>query len=490
MSISKADTSVYKNFINGQWVAGRAEQWYQVINPGNTEETVGSFPLSTEEDVEQAVTAAHQAFQSWKKRTASERADYIIRFIDLLDGNKDRLATALCMEQGKPYKEALTEAVRGVKEMRYVVGEALRLEGLTLPSDRPGVTNTAMRVPIGVVAAITPWNFPVLTPLRKIVPALIAGCTVVLKPATPTPLTAVILMELFEGAGLPEGTVNLITGSGRKVGDALVGHPLVKGISFTGSTQVGRHINKLAAERFTKVQLELGGKNPVVVAEYANLERAAAEIVGSAYTNAGQRCTAISRLIVLEQHADALEQLIADKVKQYKVGNGMDSATQIGPVVSEDAIRTIQGYMKSAQEEGAAIILGGSRLTGGIYDKGYYFEPTVITQVTPEMKVAKEEIFGPVLVVIRVRSFEEALVVANNTEYGLTASIFTDKFEWAYDFTEEVDSGMIHINNGTISEGHMPFGGVKNSGLGVYSIGQTNKDFYTDLKVVYTQYKC
>lgn len=489
MSATQTETKVYKNFIHGAWVDGSTGEYYQIVNPGNTDDTVGSFPLSTVEDIDRAVVSAHEAFQSWRKVPASERAEYIYRFIALLDENKERLAEALCREQGKPYKEAFTEAARGVKEMRYVAGEAARLEGITLPSDRIGVTNTVVRVPIGVVAAITPWNFPILTPLRKIVPALIAGCTTVLKPASQTPLTAVILTELFEQAGLPAGTVNLVTGSGRKVGDALVSHPLVRGVSFTGSTHVGRSINKLAAENFTKVQLELGGKNPVVVADYANLERAAAEIVNSAYTNAGQRCTAISRVIVLERHAEQLEQLIVEKVKQYRVGNGMDLATQIGPVVSGDAVNTIQDYMKSAQEEGASIIIGGRRLTGGIYDKGYYVEPTVITQVTPEMRVAKEEIFGPVLVVIRVASFEEAVRVANDTEYGLTASIFTDQLEWAYDFTEDVESGMIHINNGTISEGHMPFGGVKHSGHGAYSIGQTNKDFYTELKVVYTQYK-
>lgn len=489
MGSTQTEIKIYQNYINGQWVEASGKEIYAVYNPGNTEEIVGQFPLSTEEDVEKAVISAHQAFQSWRKIQASERAEYIYRFIQVLDENKERLAEALCKEQGKPYKEAFTEAVRGVKEMRYVVGEAARLEGITLPSDRVGVTNTVVRVPIGVVAAITPWNFPVLTPLRKVVPALIAGCTVVLKPASNTPLTSVILTELFEQAGLPAGALNLVIGSGRQVGDALVSHPLVKGISFTGSTQVGRNINRAAAENFTKVQLELGGKNPVVVAEYSNLKHAAEQIVGSAYANAGQRCTAISRVIVLEKHAEELENYIIEKVKEFKVGNGMDPETQIGPVVSQEALSTIEAYMESAKEEGAAIVLGGKRLTGGKFDKGFYFEPTVITHVSPEMRVAKEEVFGPVLVIIRVESFEDALFVANHTEYGLTASIFTDKFEFAHDFTEDVESGMIHINNGTISEGHMPFGGVKNSGLGTFSIGGTNKDFYTEWKVIYTQYK-
>lgn len=489
MSSVQVETKVYQNYINGEWVEGSSSEVYHVNNPGNTNEVVGGFPLSTVEDVETAVLSSHHAFNSWRKKPASERADYLYKFIELLDDNKERLAEALCKEQGKPYKEAFTEAVRGVKEMRYVVGEAARLEGITLPSDRVGVVNNVVRVPIGVVAAITPWNFPVLTPLRKVLPALVAGCTVVLKPASQTPLTAVILTELFEKAGLPAGTVNLVMGSGRKVGNALVGHTLVKGVSFTGSTQVGRNINKIAAENFTKVQLEMGGKNPVVVADYTNLERAATEIVGSAYTNAGQRCTAISRVIVLENQAEELEKLIIEKVKALKVGNGMETDTEVGPVVSEDALTTIEGYMQTALDEGATIVTGGKRLTGPVFDNGYYFEPTVITNATPNMTVSKEEVFGPVLVIIRVESFEQAVHVANNTEYGLAASVFTDKFEWAHEFMEDVESGMIHINNGTVSEGHMPFGGVKNSGQGQFSIGQTNKDFYTELKAVYTQFK-
>jgi acyl-CoA reductase-like NAD-dependent aldehyde dehydrogenase len=489
MSMTKTEAKVYQNFINGEWVDGSSKETYQVYNPANTNELIGNFTLSTEEDVEKAVNSAHQAFNTWRKIPASERAEYIYRFIELLDQNKDRLGEALCKEQGKPLKEAVSEAVRGVKEMRFVAGEAVRLDGLTLPSDRKGVLNMVIRVPIGVVAAVTPWNFPILTPLRKIVPALISGCTVVFKPASNTPLTAIILMELFRKAGLPSGTVNLVIGKGRKVGDALVGHPLIKGVSFTGSTQVGRGIYQTAAKNFAKVQLELGGKNPVVVAEYGDLEGAAEQIVGSAYTNAGQRCTAISRVIVLEKHADELEKYIIDKVMRFKVGNGMDPETQIGPVASQDALDTIVDYMKVAEQEGANIVLGGNRLVGGIYVSGYYFEPTVITNVTSEMRVAKEEIFGPVLVIIRVNSFEEAVQVSNNTEYGLTASIFTDKMEWAYAFTDDVESGMIHVNNGTISEGHMPFGGVKNSGVGPYSIGGTNKDFYTELKVAYIQHK-
>lgn len=488
MNLTKAESKTYKNFIDGIWVDGSSREVYSVFNPADTSEHIGNFPLSTKKDVEKAVQSSYEAFQTWRKIPASERAEYVYSFIDLLWKNKDRLGKILCKEQGKPLNEAVTEVVRGVKEMRFVAGEALRLDGTTLPSDRRGVINMTIRVPIGVVAAITPWNFPVLTPLRKVLPALVAGCTVVLKPATQTPLTAVTLTELLEKAGFPRGTINLVMGKGGTIGKTLVEHPLVKGVSFTGSTRVGQRIYELAAKDFKKVQLEMGGKNPAVVAEYKDLKGAAAEIVKSAFANAGQRCTAISRVIVLEKHADELINYIIDQVRHYRVGNGMDPETQIGPVIGEEALNTIINYIKSAEADGAKVAFGGRRLTGDIYDKGYYLEPTVITDVTPDMKVAREEIFGPVLVIIRVTSTDEIIKVCNSTEYGLTATIFTDSRELVYRFIEDVESGMVHVNNGTISEGHMPFGGVKNSGVGPYSIGETNKDFYTDLKVVYYQH--
>ncbi len=489
MTIANAQTAVYRNFVNGEWVESNSEKYYKVYNPANIDELVGEFPVSTEDDVNEAVIYAHKAFQTWRKVPASRRAEYIYKFIDLLDENAERIGKALSKEQGKPLKEAVGEAKRGVNEMRFVAGEAVRLDGTTLPSDRENVVNVTERVPIGVVAAITPWNFPVLTPLRKMIPALISGCTVVLKPATDTPLTSILLTELLEKTGLPQGTVNLIIGKGRTVGDALVSHHLIKGVSFTGSTQVGQKIYETAAKNFSKVQLELGGKNPGVVAEYNDLEDAATQIVGSAFTNCGQRCTSISRVIVLEKHANELEKHILDKVKQFKVGNGMDPDVQLGPVVNQDALETLEGYMELANQEGAEIALGGERLTGDLYDKGHYFAPTVIKNVKPEMRIAKEEIFGPILVILRVQSFDEAIEVSNSTQYGLTASVFTDRMDWAYRFKDDVESGMIHINNGTNSEGHMPFGGVKNSGVGPYSIGDTNKDFYTELKVTYIQHK-
>lgn len=480
---------LYQNFINGKWVKPGSGEYYPVYNPAVKDEEIGRFPLSEEEDVESVVVSAEYAFQKWRKVPANERAKYIYRLIDILEEKKEYIGKLLCKEEGKPLSEAVSEVSRGPIEMRFIAGEAVRSAGVTLPSERPGVKNKAVRVPIGVVAAINPWNYPFLTPIRKIIPALVFGCTVIIKPAFETPLSAVLLTELIEKAGFPAGTVNLIIGRGSKIGNALVGHPLVKGVSFTGSTQIGRIINSTAAKTFTKVQLEMGGSNPVVVADYSNLEEAASQIVKGAYTNSGQRCTAIRRVIVLEKHADKLEDYIIKKVEQFKVGNGMDSNTQIGPLINQNAVDTMLMYIESAKNEGATIATGGNKLVGGIYDKGNYFEPTVITNVSPDMKVAKEEIFGPILVILRVNSFEEAISISNNTEYGLSAAIFTDRMDYVYDFMEEVEAGQIHINHQTSTDSYLPFGGVKNSGHGPFSKGSTNRDFYTDLKVIYTKYK-
>lgn len=479
----------FANFIDGVWVAPTGGEYYQLNNPGKNDEVLGSFPLAQPADVNKAVASAKTAFAEWGKMLPDQRAKYVYAFIDLLEKNVQRLGEVLCREQGKTLGESVGEVSRGVKECRYVIGEATRLEGMSLPSERPNVTNTVVRIPIGVVAAITPWNFPILTPLRKIVPALVAGCTVVFKPAYDTPLCGIELVKLFEEVGLPKGVLNLVIGSGSAIGDTLSGHPDVAGISFTGSTPVGRRINEKSASHFAKVQLEMGGKNPALVAEYSNLEFAATQICNAAFANAGQRCTAVSRVVVVESQAAALEKILAEKVHAYKVGYGMDKDTQIGPVVSEKAGKEIMDYIEAAKTEGATIATGGKRLTGGVYDKGFYIETTLITNVTPKMTVAVDEIFGPVLVVIRVKDFAEGLKVTNDTRYGLAACIFTDNHANIFDFMQHAEAGMVHINHGSVSESFMPFGGVKASGLGNFGIGATNKDFFTTWKVIYTQYK-
>lgn len=479
----------FANYIDGAWAAPTGDEYYTLNNPGKNDEALGSFPLSRPEDVDKAVVAAQKAFADWGKMLPDQRAKYVYAFIDLLDKNVQRLGEALCREQGKTLGESVGEVSRSAKECRYIIGESTRLEGMSLPSERPNVTNTVVRVPIGVVAAITPWNFPFLTPIRKIIPALVAGCTVVFKPAYDTPLCGIELVKILEQAGLPKGVVNLVIGRGSAIGDALSSHPGISGISFTGSTAIGRRINEKAASHFAKVQLEMGGKNPALVANFANLDFAATQICNAAFANAGQRCTAVSRVVALESQADAFENILIQKVSAYKVGYGLDKGTQIGPVVNEKAGNDIMGYIKSAQKEGARIAAGGKRLTGGAYDKGFYIETTLITNVTSSMAVAKDEIFGPVLVVIRVKDFAEGLHVCNDTQYGLATCVFTDNQAEIFDFMQGAEAGMVHINHGSVSESFMPFGGVKGSGLGNFGIGATNKDFFTTWKVIYNQFK-
>jgi len=478
----------FMNYIDGRWMEPSSSEYLKNYNPADPDDIIGEFPLSTKEDVGRAVESANKAFKEWSKLTVNEREVYINKFISALDAKKNEIGKALTRELGKTYKESLGEPSRGVIECRYILGEGQRMEGITMPSDRKGVVSVANRVPIGVVAAITPWNFPFLTPLRKIMPALVAGNTVVFKPALETPHCAVLIMELFEEAGLPAGVVNLVMGRGSEIGDELSGNPLVRGVTFTGSTAVGARINTMAATNFTKVQLEMGGKNPAIVANYKDLDFAASQLSSAAMALAGQRCTSISRVIVLKDQAEELESLLAEKVQKFVVGNGMNPEVTLGPIVNEKAGNDIMAYIQSAKNEGAVIKVGGKRLKGGEYDKGFYIEPTLITNVTPTMKVAIDEIFGPVLVVLRVDTFEEAMEVANDTKYGLAASIFTDDIEKMYVFMQGIESGMVHINHGTVTDGTMPFGGVKNSGLGAFSKGKTNKDFFTQYKVVYTKY--
>ncbi|WP_209124016.1 aldehyde dehydrogenase [Alkalihalobacillus sp. BA299] len=486
--LEKEQNKTYQNFINGEWKPSSSEETYPVSCPGKNNLVLGHFPYSTEEDVNLAVEAAHQAFQTWSQVPGPDRAAILLKFAQLLEDHLEELAFILSAEQGKVLAEARGEVGRAIKETRNVAGDAIRIEGTTLPSEKSNVTAAVKHQPIGVVAAIAPWNFPVVTPIRKIVPALAYGCTVVYKPASETPWTSIKIMELLSQAGVPNGVVNLVSGSGSKVGNPLINHPLVKGISFTGSTGVGTRLNEMAARRLVKTQLELGGKNPAVVLDYGDPNVVAKEIVGAAFACSGQRCTSISRVIVLKDKAKELVSAIKEQMNGLKVGPSWEPTSTIGPLVNKDQLETTLNYIKIGREEGATLELGGEVLSDGEMEEGNYVVPALFTNVTPEMKIAKEEIFGPVLSVLEVESFEEALDVANDVEYGLAASIFTNNLSLANRFVEGVESGMVHVNHGTASQAHVPFGGVKQSGYGAYSIGKTNKDFYTNVKVSYFQY--
>jgi aldehyde dehydrogenase (NAD+) len=369
-----------------------------------------------------------------------------------------------------------------------MAGEASRPAGLSFPSERAGSSCHTVSEPLGVVAAICPWNFPVVTPVRKIAPALAWGNTVVFKPASLTPWSAVYLMQLLERAGVPPGVVNLVTGAGSVVGDGLIQDARVRGITFTGSTRVGTHVYEAAARRLARVQLELGGKNPAVVVDCDDLDHAAREIVAAAFLCSGQRCTALSRVIVPEAQAGPLVERIVSHVNRITVGDGLEPATTMGPLVSEAQLRTVAEYVRQGLESGCEVLTGGHPLTDNPQQDGYYYAPTVFDHVPIDSPLAVEEIFGPVLPILRVRDFDEAIAVANGTRYGLAASLFTSRLSFVDQFARRVEAGMIHVNHGTASQAHIPFGGVKESGQGAYSIGPTAREFFTNVKAVYVKW--
>jgi acyl-CoA reductase-like NAD-dependent aldehyde dehydrogenase len=481
----------YKNYSNGEWIASFSGKTYPLYESARPSNKIGEFPDSDKADVDRAVEAAHEAFQTWKNQSAAARTSILFRFADLLEKHKEELAYMISAEQGKVLAEALGEVQRAANEARFNAGEALRVDGQTLPSENELIRVSTLRYPIGVIAAIAPWNFPVVTPVRKIVPALAHGCTVVYKPASATPWTSARLVELFVEAGVPKGVVNLVFGSGSKVGDPLVAHPLVKGISFTGSTELGMRINGVAAARLAKTQLELGGKNAALVLDYDNLAYAADQIVSAAFACSGQRCTAISRVIVLKDRSQALIEQLKEKIKNIRVGPAWEDGVTMGPLMDRRQYESVTQYIEIGIKEGASLVMGGERLhaddSDGDPNEAYYLTPALFTNVQEHMRIAKEEIFGPVLCVIEANDLDEALKLANSTDYGLAASVFTNSLETSQYLSSAIESGMIHMNHGTASQIHVPFGGMNHSGAGAFSIGHSNQEFYTGVKAIYVK---
>jgi aldehyde dehydrogenase (NAD+) len=477
----------HENFIDGNWAPPQGEKYYTRENPAHPEQIIGEFPASTPADVDAAVSAAKNALAEWSATPGPKRGALLFKFADLLENSKQELARIITLEQGKPLSESTGEVGRAAVEARFMAGEASRSYGQTFPSERAGVTCCTIAQPLGVVAAVCPWNFPVVTPVRKMAPALAYGNTVVLKPASLTPWSSVYLMRLVEEAGFPRGVVNLIVGLGSAVGDALVSDRRIAGISFTGSTGIGSRIYGMAALRLSPVQLELGGKNPAVIIDYDDLDGAAKEIASAAFQCSGQRCTALSRVIVLESQADAFVSKLVSEVERIKVGDGMLADTTMGPLVSKGQLNSVDGYVRQAEREGLSVLTGGKTLVVDPERDGYYYGATIFDHVPPESPLAEEEIFGPVLPIIRVRDVDEAIAVANATSYGLAAALFSCRREVISRFTTTIECGMIHINHGTASQAHVPFGGRKNSGQGAFSIGPTAKEFFTQVKTIYVK---
>ncbi|MEO8649264.1 MAG: aldehyde dehydrogenase family protein, partial [Acidobacteriota bacterium] len=413
----------------------------------------------------------------------------IARAARLMEDRKEELAQILTREEGKTLAEARGELTRAINVVEFCAGESRRMTGETIPSELPANFAYTVLEPHGVVACITPWNFPVAIPAWKIAPALVAGNCVVFKPATITPETAVKLTEIFNEAGLPPGVLNLVIGSGSEAGDEIVNHPAVRAISFTGSTETGLKLYEQVARRGVKVQAEMGGKNPVVVLEDCDLELAVESTAQGAFGSSGQRCTATSRAVVIDSIANEFVEKIVERARSFKLGNGSEPGTDIGPSVDEGQFNTVLKYIDIGREDGAELLCGGKRASGDDLDNGYFVEPTVFDRVTPDMRIAREEIFGPVLSVLRVNDFDEAMAVANDSEFGLSSSVFTNDANNIYRFIDDIETGMTHVNSPTTGgEAHIPFGGVKNTGLGAREQGSTSLDFYTELKVVYVDY--
>jgi acyl-CoA reductase-like NAD-dependent aldehyde dehydrogenase len=477
----------HANYIGGRWAPPKTGKYYAIRNPARPGQVLGEFPSSDVTDADAAVTAAFAAREAWAATPGPQRGAVLYRFAQLLEESKAELGRIVTLEQGKAIGEAAGEVGRAAVEARYMAGEASRPIGQTFPSERAGTTCQTIREPIGVVATICPWNFPVVTPVRKIAPALAYGNTVVHKPASLTPWTSVCLMRLLEKAGLPPGVVNMVCGAGSTVGGRLVANAGVRGISFTGSSDVGARIYESAAHRLAGVQLELGGKNPAIVIDYDDLDGAAREIVSAAFLCSGQRCTALSRVIVGTGQADALVERLLDHIGQIRVGDGLLETTTMGPLVSLAQLRTVDGYVDQGVASGCKLLCGGRALSANPESEGYFYAPTLFDGVASESPLAREEIFGPVLPVIRVPDAETAIRVANDTRYGLAAAVFTSRMNLAQEFARRLETGMVHINHGTASQAHVPFGGRKDSGQGAFSIGPTAQDFYTTVKAVYVR---
>ena len=487
--MASTQIETYRNFIGGRWIESQSGQTYPIYNPAHKTETLGRFQGSIEADAEAAISAADAAVQGWADTPAPSRSKVLWTALGILERRADELARTITLEEGKPLPDAMGEVKRAMNIVEYAAGEGRRMFGYTTPSELPSTVAYTTRRPLGVVAIITPWNFPLAIPAWQIAPALICGNAIVFKPASSTPMTAVKLMEVFEEAGVPPGVLNMVTGPGSSVGNVFVESPDVKGISFTGSTEIGTGIYAEGARNLKKIQCEMGGKNAVILLADADLDKALGGIVQAAFGSTGQRCTATSRAIVEEAvYDDFMEQLL-DRTGKLKIGDGLDPDVDVSPLSSQTQLDTVSGYIGIGAEEGADLVYGGRTLSGGIYDEGYYVEPTIFAEVDPSMRIAQEEIFGPVLTVFKARDLDEAVEISNSVKFGLSSSVYTRDLTQAFDYVSRIEAGMVHINSPTLGgEVHLPFGGLKSSGVGQREQGVEAVEFFSEVITVYVDY--
>jgi alpha-ketoglutaric semialdehyde dehydrogenase len=481
-------TRTFRNFIGGEWVDAASGETFESRNPA-TGETLGLFPKSAAEDVGRAVEAARTAYEDWRLVPAPKRGEILIRFAQVLEREKEALTDLMTHEMGKVKAEAGGDVQEAIDMTYYMAGEGRRMWGQTTPSELRDKFNMSVRVPVGVVGAITPWNFPIAIPSWKLAPALVCGNTVVLKPAEDTPLLAERFVELLDEAGVPAGVVNIVHGYGETAGDALVRHPDVPIITFTGSRATGVAVTKAAADGLKHVHLELGGKNAIIVLDDADIDLAVEAIVWSAFGTSGQRCTAASRVIVHEKVYDALQSKLVAAAERLRLGPGWDDATDVGPVINKAAIDKIHAYTKIGSDEGAHLLTGGEIATEGDLGNGFFYRPTIFGDVDAGMRIAQEEIFGPTTALIKVSDFDEAVRVSNGIAFGLSSSIFTRDVNKAFRAMRDLVAGITYINAGTTgAEVHLPFGGTKDTGNGHREAGQAALDVFTEWKSIYVDY--
>jgi aldehyde dehydrogenase (NAD+) len=481
----QVETGVFGNYINGEWRAASGGKTLENRNPANRDEVIAEFASSEAADVEAALDAASEAYRTWRLSSPITRANILHKAANILESRISDVGRELTREEGKTLKEGIGETTRAVQILRYFAGEAQQPSGEHYPSANPLTLLYTTREPLGVTAIVTPWNFPIAIPAWKIAPALAFGNTVVFKPASLTPLSAVRLVEALADAGLPPGVLNLVTGSASAIGDPLLRDPRVVAISFTGSNETGAALRKLAAERGAKLQLELGGKNPAIVLADADLEHALTHVINGAMMSTGQKCTATSRAIVDRRIADKFTSMLGERISGLKVGDPLANETQIGPLVDDSSARRVAGEVTAAKEAGSELLVGGNVL-GGDLERGAFVAPALFAGVDPSSRLGQDELFGPVLGVISVDGIDEALAVANQVRFGLSASLFTRDLERALTFAREIEAGIVHVNSETAgAEPHVPFGGMKGSSSYSREQGKSSREFFTQIKTVY-----
>lgn len=486
--MAKPTVPIYDNYIDGHWMPGVSGGTCENRNPANRDDLIGIFPDSSSEDALAAIGAARRAYDTWRLVPAPKRAEILFRAAQLLIEHKEQFARDMTREMGKVLDETRGDVQEAIDMTYYIAGEGRRLYGQTVPSELPDKFAMSVRQPMGVCSIITPWNFPMAIPSWKIIPSLVCGNTVVFKPSELTPLSGLNFVRVLEAAGVPPGVVNMVTG-GPIIGELLTTHTGVSVVSFTGSTAVGRIVNQNAAPFFKKVHLEMGGKNCIMIMDDANLELAVEGCLWGGFGTTGQRCTAASRVIVHERVHDPFVEQFVRRARALRVGDGSDPNTQVGPLVSQKQLEKVISYVEIGQQEGAKIACGGHRLSDGPYARGYFHEPTIFVNVQPTMRIAQEEIFGPVVSVLKCASLDEAIAIGNDVPYGLSASLYTQDVNCAYRAMREMYTGIVYVNAPTIgAEVHLPFGGTKATGNGHREAGTAALDVFSEWKSIYVDF--